>query len=841
MPHWIRTITRYLTPRPAARRRPTPRVPLRLEVLEDRLAPASLASINVAGTDSGNAASGDTNLFELPQVSHDGRYVAFFSLATNLVNLPDGNTAGSRDIFLRDRVNGTTTLVNVNGAGTAGCNGAVGNFALSADGRYAAFDSSATDIIPGLPANGGNGRIFLRDLQTGTYTLVTNASTGGGEGTFIAMSPDGRYVAYRSRRQQTTVQHFTPPPDFSEFQLYVFDRITGTTTMASVNSTGTRGGNQGTTAAPVFSPDGTHLVFSSTSTDLVANDTNGTTRDVFVRNLVTGTTTLVTVNAAGTGSANNESGAGSALKMSADNRRVLFHSSATDIVTGVAQDSAFGNVYIRDLQSGTTTMVSVNAAGTASGGSNADFSSDGRFVVFTSVRALLPGLSNAGHIFRRDMQTGQILLVDVRTDGTSASGTLTTNLVFKPVPRAISADGRFVTFISGDANLVPGFVDGNPGANDVYVRDMLAGVTTLLSRTPGSATTGSNGDSRFPVISANGRVVAFYSLGSDLVATDTNTRQDVFAADVPPTRLQRIVASADEGGPPTVRVFTPQGNLVGEFNAYGTAFTGGVRVATADITGDQVPEIFTAPGPGGAPFVNIFDGATFDFLRSVQVYGDAFTLGVNLAVADVQGIGTPQIITAPDTGGEPFVNVLHTQTGQLLRSFLAYGQTFTLGVRVATGDVTGDGRPDILTAPDTGGSPFVNQFDGQGNRLRSVQVYGDTFTGGVFLAAGDVTGDGTAELLVGPGEGGLPRVNAFSATGSFVRQYAAYGDTFTRGVRVGAADLNGDGRADVIAGPGRTGSPQVKVLDGLAASQFGLFAAFDETVTSGLFVLGYAV
>lgn len=307
---------------------------------------------------------------------------------------------------------------------------------------------------------------------------------------------------------------------------------------------------------------------------------------------------------------------------------------------------------------------------------------------------------------------------------------------------------------------------------------------------------------------------------------------------------QWIVVAPDQGAPPLVRIYGPTGTLYGEFFAYGASFQGGVRVAVADVNGDYYPDLLTAPGPGGLPFVNMFNGRDFSLIRQFQVYGESFTGGIHLAAADVLGTEVPQLLVGPDMGGEPYINIFHVVTGSLLRQVLAYGVAYKGGVRVATADVNGDYVADVLTAPQAGGAPFVNIFDVRPLTpvlLRQIQVYGETFTGGIYLATGDTNGDGFRELVVGPGQGGDPFVNTFDTrTGAFLQQYQAYGQGFSAGVRVGAVDINSDGFADIVTGPGATGQPYVKILDGSTGGQVNLFAAYDLAMTSGLFIVGVA-
>jgi uncharacterized delta-60 repeat protein len=307
-------------------------------------------------------------------------------------------------------------------------------------------------------------------------------------------------------------------------------------------------------------------------------------------------------------------------------------------------------------------------------------------------------------------------------------------------------------------------------------------------------------------------------------------------------RDQWVVVSADQGGPPTVKVFTPTGSLLFQLAAFRASFTGGVRVAAADVNGDGVPDLFCAPGPGGPPVVKIFDGRTLALIRQVQVFSSAFTGGVNLAVGNVLGNGV-QLVVAPDRGGPPVVKVFDPLTGSLLQRIQAYGPSFTRGLRVALGDTAGDSHQEILVAPEAGGPPVVKVFDGAtGGLLSQVWAYGRSFTAGLYIAAGRLDTVGKDSLIVGPGAGGPPVFKVFDArTGALREQQFVFGPGFTGGVRVGAVDANGDFRDDIIAGMGVGGRPRVLVVDSNGGGVLDSFAAFDPGVTSGLFVTGAAL
>jgi uncharacterized protein YkwD len=293
----------------------------------------------------------------------------------------------------------------------------------------------------------------------------------------------------------------------------------------------------------------------------------------------------------------------------------------------------------------------------------------------------------------------------------------------------------------------------------------------------------------------------------------------------------------DAGVPGVVTVYdAASGTVKFNFAPYGTAFTGGVRVATGDMNGDGRPDLIVAPGAGISPLVKIYDGVTGNLIRSFYAYSTGFTGGVNLAVGDVNGDGRPDIVTGADAGGGPHVQVFDGQSLSVIQSFFAYGPTFAGGVRVAVGDVNGDGRADIVTGAGAGGGPHVKVFSGaNGGLMQSFYAFAPTFAGGVFVAAGDLNGDGKADLVVGAGFSGGPHVRAFDGTtNAELASFYASTPTFTGGIRVRTMDVDGDGRAEILTGTG-FGSREVRLYkpSGLVLSSF---LAGDPTNLNGVFV-----
>ncbi len=308
------------------------------------------------------------------------------------------------------------------------------------------------------------------------------------------------------------------------------------------------------------------------------------------------------------------------------------------------------------------------------------------------------------------------------------------------------------------------------------------------------------------------------------------------------TPAPALAVGAGAGGGPQVNAYGGSGGRLYGFNAYDPAFRGGVRVATADLTGDGVKDVITAPGPGGGPDVRVFDGATGALVREWMAYDPNFTGGVFVAAGDVNGDGVPDVVTGAGPGGGSHVKVFSGKDGSLLGEFMAYVSAFRGGVMVAAGDLNGDGKADIITGAGPGGGPHVEVFDGAAlpagvdRTLFSFLAYAPGFTGGVSVAAGDVTGDGVPDVVTAPGAGGGPDVRVFDGTtGSLAREFLAYAPGFTGGVCVAAVNPAG-GPAGIVTGAGPGGGPHVAVFGGPSLAPGPGFLAFDPAFTGGVFV-----
>jgi uncharacterized repeat protein (TIGR01451 family) len=242
-----------------------------------------------------------------------------------------------------------------------------------------------------------------------------------------------------------------------------------------------------------------------------------------------------------------------------------------------------------------------------------------------------------------------------------------------------------------------------------------------------------------------------------------------------------------------------------------------------------------APGAGRAPDIKLYAAKNAGSLYTISAYDPAFTGGVRIAVADFNADGIPDIVTGPGTGGGPHIKVFDAATGNLLRQFMAYDPAFRGGVFVAAGDVTGDGVPDIATGAGTGGAPHVRIFNGaNGNLVREFMAFDPNFRGGVTVALGDVDGDHKADIITGPGFGGGPHLMVFSgATGLLLREKLVYDSAFRGGIFVADGDVDHDGKADIFTAPGQGGGPVVRVFRGTDLSPLSAFNAYDPAFRGG--------
>jgi Tol biopolymer transport system component len=628
------------------------------------------ATVRLVSVSADGVTGGDAHTREA-EVTPDGRYVVFQSDAANLVT-NDLNRVS--DIFVRDMVAGTTTLLSINQSGTSSGNGASSTPAMTPDGRFVAFVSTANDLV----ADDTNGipDVFVRDLQTAVTTLVsvgaqpvTRARPYAVVGSPV-MTPDGRFIAFSS-----TASNLVTSPRPVAQEIYVRDLATGRTTWASTNVAPTAGP---ASYGPMLSDDGRYVAFKTAAggsfrvlrrdlqtgqLDLVSASAAGldaSTPDdygpvmtpdgrfiAFADNLTTAgtnaiwrwdaqdqTARLVSVNLLDQPSTN---GLCDSPRITPDGRYVSFLSTGTDLVTNAVRGGF--EAYVRDLQSGTTVLASADPQGTGAGrlALAPVLSGDGGVVTFESASdALVPNDLNRGYdLFVRDLPLEATELVSVAgplvppvtahgpsqiagspvsadgryvvfqslasdlvladtngvmdivvRDRVAATNVLVNVSRFGVVPTngaarspSISADGRFVVFLSTSEDLVTN--DGNR-LEDVFVRDLVAGTTTLVS----VGTTGASGNraSTAASISGAGRWVAFQSQASNLTPGDADVADDIFVRDlVDGTTL--LVSQNRSGDPTTTSFSNPLISPDGRFVAYQSSGTGAAVLRVADLTG----------------------------------------------------------------------------------------------------------------------------------------------------------------------------------------------------------------------------------------------------------------
>ncbi|HEV7785355.1 MAG TPA: hypothetical protein VGQ28_08465, partial [Thermoanaerobaculia bacterium] len=385
--------------------------------------------------------------------SADGRYVVFESDAPNLVP-GQVDTNFFYDVFLRDRVAGTTTLISHSSGNPNEASPAEGSLlsldaGISADGRYIAFISVGTDLVPGVTDANHASDVFLHDRVTGATTLISHAAgnpatTANARIDGCRISADGNYVAFASSATNLVAGQTVPPPGDEVSNVFLYQRSSGALTLI--------GHGNGPSVSPEISADGGFVIFLSSATDLVPGqtDTNGG-QDVFLYERASGAVSLVS-RASGSSVRTGNHFSGDA-HLSADGRWIAFTSESNNLVAGQV-DAFTPDAFLFDRVTGEMRLASHTAASpqTAAG--------------------LFP--SFGGNI-------------------------------------AMSADGRYVAFISQAANLVAGQVNLGTGPN-VFVYDRIADQASLVSHAPGSpATSPAGSDSRHPSLSADGRYVAFES------------------------------------------------------------------------------------------------------------------------------------------------------------------------------------------------------------------------------------------------------------------------------------------------------------------------------------------
>lgn len=604
-------------------------------------------------------------------ISPGGRFVVFSSAACDLV--PGDDRQFYLDVFLRDRASNSTVLVSINLNGTGGGDSHSLFGQVSTNGRYVVFQSDADNLVTN-DANGSTD-IFIRDLVAGATTVVsvsTNGVPGNGVSSDAVMSPDGRYVAFVS-----TAPDLVPGDTNGMADVFVRDTVANTTTLASVGAVpyGTAVAGM---ATPAITPDGRFVAFFSTAAGLGA--TNPPTGEVYVCDMLAGTTTWASTNAAAIalntfGTLTNyasyhpclsDDGAFVAFKAGGTNlgsgNVILQYELATGVTTIIStnglgafpdDEDRYGpemtpdgrfvayaraeagtngvnsSVHLWDSQTATDILISDDGSGVPTNtiSHTPALSPDGRFVCFLSNATNLFGnaVSNGFHAYVCDLQLGTMQLVDVDTNGVGSTDIQGT------VP-GLSADGGFVVFTGPDGSLVS---QDNNGMFDVFVRDTTAGTTELISqRDPALVPDSGNGIVRLcPFsISADGRWIMFDSAANDLVPNDANGMPDVFVRDSVTGQTVLVSVGTDGnpalGGASSSAAISPDGRYVvfvssatnliaGQTNIYLNIYRRDLQLETTILVSVSTNGINAGNGNSSSPVMSS-DGRYVTFLSAAS-------------------------------------------------------------------------------------------------------------------------------------------------------------------------------------------------------------------------------
>jgi Tol biopolymer transport system component len=397
----------------------------------------ALASVSSSGSQgNGNSASVYT--------TGKGRYIVFESNASNLVS---ADTNSVSDIFLHDRVTGSTERVSVSSS-EGQANGPSHSSWVSANGRYVVFESFASNLVKG--DTNGVFDVFLRDrLQGKTYRVSVgpHGRQGNGPSADPEVSSDGRYVAFESSASNLVRND----GNGAITDVFVRDRSSGRTTLVSVSSHSAKG--NASSSDPSISPNGRYVAFESLASTLVKGDTNAVT-DAFLRDLTTGTTSRMSVNSRGV---QGRSGSYSAI-VNSDGRFVAFESFSSNLAKG--DTNAVSDVFLRDRANGKTYRVSVGSNGAQGNGYSSDprISANGRYIVFESAASNFIANDNNARVdvFIKDRSSGKTTCLSVTPNGDVGNAAASD-------PR-ISTNGRYVVFEAEASNLAAGDTNGHTDA-----------------------------------------------------------------------------------------------------------------------------------------------------------------------------------------------------------------------------------------------------------------------------------------------------------------------------------------------------------------------------------------
>lgn len=440
---------------------------------------------------------------------------------------------------------------------------------------------------------------------------------------------------------------------------------------------------------------------------------------------------------------------------------------------------------------------------------------------------------------------------------TSITGS-TSNIVSTTTIRANASTALFNTGANNSAPLGKDITFTAGFASALNVPDVVSGTVTFKDNGKSLAVV--------PIVAGLASFTTRLTLGTHAITAEYSG-DAVYAPVVIPSNFtvtnpgDAIATGAGAGGRDIVRLYNGDGTLRKDpLFAFGPDHTSGARVATGDVNGDGIPDLIIGTGPGTQARVRILDGTNDAPLFESFPFED-FTGGVFVSVGDVNGDLRPDLVVTPDQGGGPRVQVISGVGFVKVADFFGIDDVnFRGGARAAIGDLNGDSIGDLVVAAGFGGGPRIAAYDGRSLPLGTpIKLFNDFFAfeqglrNGVYVASGDVDGDGFSDIVIGGGPGGGPRVLAISGRTLIINGATAQqqlianffaGDPNGRGgVPVAVANLDNDNRFDIVTGSG-PGSRQVNSYLGKTLipigtpPAFATFDAFDESLdaSGGVFV-----
>jgi hypothetical protein len=762
-------------------------------------------------------------------ISADGSFLAFTSLATNLVSgVQDLNN--QNDVFLYSKVADTNSLISVRNPSLR-TPSASSEPSESSDGRYVAFASTGQQ----LP-----GQVFLRDRTTGITTLVSHSSlgadfVGNADSDHPAISADGRFVAFASKATNLVANQTDTN---AATDIFLYDRTTGTISLAShIPASMTTTGDHAS-FSPVFSGDDSFVVFVSNATNLVTGQNKtAAVPDIYLYNRATGQITLVD-HVAGLQMVPDGGANSTSPVMSADGKFIAFQSLSRDLSPN-QNTNGLPNVFLYDRVADTITLLSHSEAPNPPNLTANDFSgnptisADGTFIAFESaatdlISPIVEGNAQLPDIFLYNRLTGTLTLVSHISSSLNTTGN---NASENPI---LSSDGSSIAFTSMATDLVAGQTDANNG-NDVFLYNRLTGSVQLVSHTSASAAATGDGASTNPVLSADGSAVVFQSLATNLVPgqSDSNAATDVFRYDRATGAIRlmsrnRFVSTTTGDSASDSAVISGDGSTV--------AFTSSAEdLLPGDFKGQTHVFVFTASPDDLAGRVQqsgqwwIAQSTGSSFTNALWTTWNPAATWVDTLTGDFNGDGKADIIARDLSSGNWWIG-LSTGSGFSVNLWTTWSSAVTW-VDVQVGDLNGDGRADIIGRVLQTGDWWVSLSNGSNVLSTTLWTNWSPAVTWVDVRIGDLNADGKADVIGRVLQSGQWWASLSNGSTALSTSLWATWSTAVTWVDVRIGDLNGDGKADIIGRVLQSGQWWAGLSNGSTALSTSLWATWSPAVT----------